>query len=297
MDTVGPLRLRAGVLDEYRDVLTPATLETIVALAPFDARRRELMQARIERRARRRRDHERIGFLPDDAIIGGTTITVRDARAGHFDGSTIPDDLQRQWIQGTGPGGQAATRRSSRASATSPTRCCPAPTAGCSTARTRSARSSTMSLDNQRNLQAGDRSAIRVFLTAAEQVAGEMNALGARLPRPPDHRRLAHAARLHDAHLPRARPAPRRSPRPRTRRRAASRRRSSTSRSTSCNNHARAARRRARRIVLYLPKIQTAEEAALWNDILDALETHLGLPHGHDQGLRARRAARGVRSS
>jgi malate synthase len=33
-------------------------------------------------------------------------------------------------------------------------------------------------------------------------------------------------------------------------------------------------------IVLYLPKIQTAGEAALWNDILSALETHLGLEPG-----------------
>ena len=33
-------------------------------------------------------------------------------------------------------------------------------------------------------------------------------------------------------------------------------------------------------IVLYLPKIQTAEEAALWHDILSALESHVGLPHG-----------------
>jgi malate synthase len=32
--------------------------------------------------------------------------------------------------------------------------------------------------------------------------------------------------------------------------------------------------------VLYLPKIQTAEEAALWNDILSALELHLGLSGG-----------------
>ena len=31
---------------------------------------------------------------------------------------------------------------------------------------------------------------------------------------------------------------------------------------------------------MYLPKIQTAEEAALWNDILCALETHLQLPVG-----------------
>ena len=47
-------------------------------------------------------------------------------------------------------------------------------------------------------------------------------------------------------------------------------------------------------IVLYLPKIQTAEEAALWNDILSALERHLGLPDRDDQGLRARRAGRSV---
>ena len=32
--------------------------------------------------------------------------------------------------------------------------------------------------------------------------------------------------------------------------------------------------------MLYLPKIQTAEEAALWHDILSALEPHLGLPEG-----------------
>src|SRR5690606_36478785 len=35
-----------------------------------------------------------------------------------------------------------------------------------------------------------------------------------------------------------------------------------------------------RSIVLYLPKIQTAEEAALWNDILTALEDRLGLDVG-----------------
>src|SRR5258708_33393797 len=39
-------------------------------------------------------------------------------------------------------------------------------------------------------------------------------------------------------------------------------------------------RREGRSLVLYLPKIQTAEEAALWNDVLDALERHLGLPNG-----------------
>jgi malate synthase len=45
------------------------------------------------------------------------------------------------------------------------------------------------------------------------------------------------------------------------------------------NNH-RLLREAGASLVLYLPKIQTAEEAALWNDILSALERHLGLPDG-----------------
>src|SRR5262249_41159856 len=45
------------------------------------------------------------------------------------------------------------------------------------------------------------------------------------------------------------------------------------------NNH-RCLRDSGASIVLYLPKIQTAEEAALWNDLLAALEQHLRLPIG-----------------
>jgi len=45
------------------------------------------------------------------------------------------------------------------------------------------------------------------------------------------------------------------------------------------NNHRRL-RESGASLVLYLPKIQTAEEAALWCDILSALEQHLGLPDG-----------------
>src|SRR5262249_39088724 len=33
-------------------------------------------------------------------------------------------------------------------------------------------------------------------------------------------------------------------------------------------------------IVLYLPKIQTAAEAALWGEILDGIESHFSLPAG-----------------
>jgi malate synthase len=45
------------------------------------------------------------------------------------------------------------------------------------------------------------------------------------------------------------------------------------------NNHEQL-RRDGNSIVLYLPKIQTAEEAALWNEMLLALEAHLELPAG-----------------
>ncbi len=45
------------------------------------------------------------------------------------------------------------------------------------------------------------------------------------------------------------------------------------------NNH-RQLRRSGASLVLYLPKIQTAEEAAFWSDVLEALEQHVGLPAG-----------------
>ena len=52
-------------------------------------------------------------------------------------------------------------------------------------------------------------------------------------------------------------------------------------------------RAEGRSVVLYLPKIQVAAEAAVWAQLLDALEAHLGLPAGHDPRLRPRGAARG----
>ena len=45
------------------------------------------------------------------------------------------------------------------------------------------------------------------------------------------------------------------------------------------NNH-RTLLDRGSSVVLYLPKIQTAEEAALWNEMMSALEDHLGLDEG-----------------
>ena len=152
----------------------------------------------------------------------------------------------------------------------------------------------TMSLDNQRNLKL----AIHrdpVFLKVAEQVAAEMNAWAAGFFGRPiiatgrsssTSRPGSSAPRglhLDDRHV---------------------RDRDGSGFSASIvdaalyvvNNHRRL-REAGASLVLYLPKIQTAEEAALWNDILSALEQHLGLAAGDDQGLRAGRAARGHASS
>ena len=73
------------------------------ALARFNRDIKSLMAARIERRARRLGNREVITFLDPDATIARTDISVRDAREGRFAGSEIPEDLKRQWIQGTGP--------------------------------------------------------------------------------------------------------------------------------------------------------------------------------------------------
>ena len=187
----------------------------------------------------------------------------------------IPRDLQRQWIQGTGPAARpnAPIEQSLRNVAY-------ALLSGADgwmfDGEDALGQVSTMSLDNQRSL----RLAIQrdpVFLAVAEQVAAEMNRWARGLLRPADHRGLASPARLHDADLPRPRPAPRRPPRPLVRRHAASRPRSSTRRCSSSATTQRL-RDRGASLVLYLPKIQTAEEAALWHDILSALEQQAGLP-------------------
>ena len=158
----------------YSDVLTTAALDAMAALEHFDADRRQLMQARIERRQLRARERERISFLPADATIGRTAIRVSDARAGRFDGSDIPADLRRQWIQGTGPAARprATTAESIRSVAY-------ALLSGADgwmfDGEDALGQVDSMSLDNQRNLRlAFARDA--AFMAVAEQVASEMNA-------------------------------------------------------------------------------------------------------------------------
>ena len=97
------LKTGGNVRESYSDVYTQAALDAMSALADVNRQRMEAMAARIERRQKRARDHERIGFLDPSSMVPGTDLTVQDARAGNFEGSEIPDDLQRQWVQGTGP--------------------------------------------------------------------------------------------------------------------------------------------------------------------------------------------------
>src|SRR5215510_11026693 len=168
------LEIRGNLQSDYKDVFTNEALAALEALAPLDKERQALMRARIERRNTRARNKQRIAFLDPNATIGRTNIKVQDARDGNFVGREIPKDLQRQWIQGTGPAARPNTPvdKSIRNVAY-------ALLSGADgwmfDGEDALGQTSTMSLDNQRNLKlAYHRDP--VFLAAAEQVAGEMNA-------------------------------------------------------------------------------------------------------------------------
>lgn len=270
------VHLLDGLLQRYEDVLTPSVLDALDALAPFNPERQRLLAERSARRAARLRDHRRIEFLAPTATLARTPLTVADARAGRFVGSAIPADLQRQWIQGTGPAARprASVEQSLRNVAY-------ALLSGADgwmfDGEDALGQVSTMSLDNQRSLKlALSRSS--GFLSVAEDVANEMNAWGQSFfgraivvdwkQQLGFTTRIFRARGLHldDRHL---------------------RDRDGSGFSASIadvamyvvNNH-ETLRDEGRSLVLYLPKIQTAEEAALWNELLGALEGHVGLPVG-----------------
>jgi malate synthase len=270
------IEIRPDALSAYSDVLTPAVVAALRELAPLDDDRHALMAARLERRAQRARNKERVAFLDPAARIGRTSITVADARAGSFTGSAIPADLQRQWIQGTGPGAKPGSSidRSIRNVAY-------ALLSGADgwmfDGEDALGQLSTMALDNQRNL----RLAIHrdpVFVGAAEAVATEMNTWGQSFlgraiigdwkTQLSFTTKIFRARGLHldDRHV----------------RRADGRGFSASIVDLVTYVVANQARLRAdgSSLVLYLPKIQTAEEAALWHDVIARLEAHLGLTIG-----------------
>ena len=270
------LDYRDSVLKAYPEVYSPAALEALEVLAPLNRDRRELMARRIALRLARERSRQRIAFLDSQALIPRTGIRVQDARDGNFDGSEIPADLRRQWIQGTGP----ATRP--RASTESGLRnIAYALLSGADgwmfDGEDALGQVDTMSLDNQRNLQLAIAKDPR-FLRVAEEVSAGMNQWAQGFfgrPIVADWRQQldfttkifrVRGLHLDDRHV---------------------REKDGTGFSASIvdlalyvvNNHRRL-RDSGASIVLYLPKIQTAEEAALWNDLLAALEQHLGLSIG-----------------
>ncbi|MBD3334751.1 MAG: malate synthase, partial [Candidatus Eisenbacteria bacterium] len=270
------LDFRHGVAGAYEDVLTPAVKDALRALAHFDRDRVDLMDARIQRRRRRAENREPIAFLDPDSVIPRTSIRVRDAREGKFTGGEIPPDLQRQWIQGTGPGTKP------RSSVESGIRnVAYALLSGADgwmfDGEDALGQVDTMSLDNQRNLKlaiARD----PLFLKVAEEVASGMNEwaeefFGRRIVEDWKQQlefttRIFRSRGLHldDRHV-----------------RCADGSGFSASIVDTVlyvvNNYENLQKTGAS-IVLYLPKIQTAEEAALWNEILTALEAHLGLETG-----------------
>ncbi|MFZ2493752.1 MAG: malate synthase [Thermoanaerobaculia bacterium] len=270
------LQYRNHLVEAYPDVYTAEARAAIEALAPLNRERQEVMAARSARRLARFNERRGIDFLDPDSTIPRTNILVRDARQGNFDGSEIPHDLQRQWIQGTGP----ATKP--RASTESAIRnVAYALLSGADgwmfDGEDALGQVDTMSLDNQRNLKlaiAKDPS----FLQGAENVAEEMNAwakgfFGRTIV--DDWRKQldfttkifrCRGLHLDDRHIRQA---------------------DGTGFSASIvdlclyvtNNHERL-RAAGSSIALYLPKIQAAEEAAVWNRMMTALEQHLGLPIG-----------------
>ena len=274
--TLRTLEIRNHLDAAYPDVFTTDVTAALEALAPLDADRKAVMAARIDRRRTRFQQKQRIAFLDPKSLIPRTQITVQDARDGKFSGSEIPVDLQRQWIQGTGPAARpnARTEQSIRNIAY-------ALLSGADgwmfDGEDALGQVSTMSLDNQRNLKL----AIHrdpIFLKIAENVASEMNQWAQGFfgkPTIADWRKQLdfttkifrpRGLHLDDRHV-----------------RLASGGGFSASivdLTLFIVNNQQQMRRAGSSLVLYLPKIQTAEEAALWNDILSALERHLGLPVG-----------------
>ena len=268
--------IRGNLEAEYPDVYTREALDALEVLSKFDAERRAVLAGRTARRAARFRSKERIRFLDPSSTIARTNIKVQDARDGNFIGSEIPHDLRRQWIQGTGPAAKphSPVDKSIRNVAY-------ALLSGADgwmfDGEDALGQISTMSLDNQRNLKL----AIHrddVFMKTAENVAQEMNAWGKSFFGKPiiDNwvqqlsftTKIFRARGLHldDRHI-----------RPKG---GGGFSASIVDATLFVVNNYKRLRQDGSSLVLYLPKTQTAEDAALFSDILSGLEQHLGLPDG-----------------
>lgn len=267
---------RSNIRDVYNDIYTSEVLSALSVLSQFNNDIKDVMLKRIKLRDERQHNRKRMTFMDPDSYIPRTNIKVQDARDGRFEGATIPADLQCQWIQGTGPAAKPNTPTENSIRNVSY-----ALLSGADgwmfDGEDALGQINNMSLDNQRNLKlaiAGD----PLFLKVAEQVANEMNSwaegfLGRKIIEDwRDQLRFttkifrARGLHLDDRHVMD---------------------RNGRGMAASIvdivlyivNNYRQLINNNAS-IVLYLPKIQTAEEAAIWNMILKTLEDHLGLAEG-----------------
>jgi malate synthase len=273
---VNNFMINENIQQDYSDLYTQEVLNALSSLSHFNKEIKEAMSARIKRRAERQIQKKKITFLNADSLIPRTRIKVQDARDGKFDGTVIPADLQRQWIQGTGPAAKpnAPLENSLRNAAY-------ALLSGADgwmfDGEDALGQIKTMSLDNQRNLKL----AIKkdpVFLKVAELVAAEMNkwsmdffgrSIVSDWKEQLNFTTIIFRARglhLDDRHI-----------------------RDIDGSGMAASlvditlyvvNNYKELQKAGASIVLYLPKIQTAGEAALWNEMITALEKHLDLVFG-----------------
>ncbi len=268
--------IRDNLAETYADVYTPEVLKALSSLAHFNKEIKQAMEARIKRRTERQQNHTYINFPDPESIIPGTTIKVQDARDGRFEGAVIPADLQRQWIQGTGP-------------ATKPNATVESGIRNVAYALLSGAdgwmfdgedalgQIATMSLDNQRNFKL----AIHkdpVFLKVAEQVASEMNRWAQGFF---GHKTITNwkeqldfttkIFRVRGLHL---------DDRQVFESADVALAASIVDMTIYVVNNYQELQKNGSSIVLYLPKIQTAGESALWNKMITALENELGLDIG-----------------
>jgi len=270
------LLIRAGVQEQYPDIYTPAALAALDHLAHLNDEQRQLMHKRTQKRAQRIAGNLPLTFLQENDTIAGTTLTVGQARAGQFNGAVIPKDLQRQWIQGTGPAAKpnAPLEKSLRNVAY-------ALLSGADgwmfDGEDALGQVATMSLDNQRNLKLAIAKDPE-FMQVAQEVSVQMNAWGQGFlgrtiinnwQEQLDFTTLIFRARglhLDDRHIRSVK--------------GQGFSASITDATLFVVNNYQALQAKGASVVLYLPKIQTAQEAAFWNKFLTQLEAYLDLPVG-----------------
>lgn len=263
-------------LKQFPDIYTEEAIKALNVLAPLNVEQAALMQLRNQRRQSRIKNNSQLGFLPGDVKIPGTGKTVDEIRNGDFECGIVPHDLKCQWIQGTGPAARpnAPTRKSIRNVAY-------ALLSGADgwmfDGEDALGQIDTMSLDNQRNLKlAINRDPL--FMETASEVAIEMNAwsenfLGKKIindwKSQLDYTTVIFRARglhLSDRHICDVDGNPFSA--------------SITDLTLYIINNHQTHFKNGSSLVVYLPKIQTAEEAAFWNKLLTKLEEHLQLVVG-----------------